>query len=493
MAIDERGRSGTATGLAALGCGLLALALLGMQIVADPASGVSYSHSPFTDEGWSALGARNLVLLGRWATDEWQLYLAQLPHGVILAAVFEAFGVGIVQARAVSVMAGGLSVGLVTLLVGRRFGAAPAIAAGIGLAGSTLFLYYGRLAILEPLVLLFLVCGLLALLRGADDRWLVPGLLTGACLALALGTKPSSVAAASGLVAGAVVAAAGSEALGTLVRRAGVAVAVVAILGGGWWAVVRSMPGAWDAIIRTWPNQVPDPSIGAIVGRVVSYPTGSDGAVRLAAPLLVAAGVGIVVATVRWRSLATPRRVLIGACVGWFALGILALLVVPYRPNRYVVPLLPPLAILTGVAAWGTLHHLVRPMTVLTDAARVTAAALAGLVLAVQGLGYLGRWTADATYELPRIQDELVSLITDGHAVQGAGPTFAMRVPVPMIVVRDYLNDGDAYVDHDVRWLLTNRAAVPTWAAAHAAAWAARTTLGCYPWPSGEACLIRVP
>lgn len=493
MGIGQRGTGGTAADIAALGCGLVALALLGAQIAADPASGMSYSHSPFTDEGWTALGARNLVLLGRWATDEWQLYLAQLPHSVTLAAVFEAFGVGIIQARAVSVVASALAVGLVTLLVARRFGAAPGVVAGVGLAASTLFLYYGRLAILEPLVVVFLVAGLAALAWATEERWLVTGLVTGACLALALGTKPSSAAAAAGIVAGAVAAGGGSGALGTLARRAAVALAVVTVLGVAWWAFVRSMPGAWDAILRTWPNQVPDPSLGAILEQVATFPAESDGAMRLAAPLLVTAAAGVVVAAARWRSLATSQRVVIGACVGWFVLGIVALLVVPYRPNRYVVPLLPPLAILAGVAAWGALPLLSRRLAIRAEAVRAAAAAVVALVLAVQGLAYLARWTANATYDLPRIQEELVGLMTDGHAVQGAGPTFAMRVPVPTIVVRTNLNVGDSYADHGVRWLLTNRTAVPTWAEAHAEAWAARTTLACYPWPSGEACLIRVP
>lgn len=42
--------------------------LLAVQIAMDPNVEVTGSNSPFTDEGWSVLGARNAVL----ACDAWQ-------------------------------------------------------------------------------------------------------------------------------------------------------------------------------------------------------------------------------------------------------------------------------------------------------------------------------------------------------------------------------------------------------------------------------------
>ena len=83
---------------------LAALILLGIQLPADPAVGVTASDSPFTDEGWYVLGARNLALLGRLATDDWQLAWATLPFTVVVTAAFEMLDVGIVQARIVSVL-----------------------------------------------------------------------------------------------------------------------------------------------------------------------------------------------------------------------------------------------------------------------------------------------------------------------------------------------------------------------------------------------------
>jgi len=43
---------------------LLTAALLVLRISADPPSGLTISRSPFTDEGWDVLNARNLIVLG---------------------------------------------------------------------------------------------------------------------------------------------------------------------------------------------------------------------------------------------------------------------------------------------------------------------------------------------------------------------------------------------------------------------------------------------
>ena len=87
---------------AAIVAGLAAVALLGLQLPADPATGVTASGAPFTDEGFQVLGARNLVLLGTWARDEWPLPWVELPFTITVAGTFELMGVGILQARLVS-------------------------------------------------------------------------------------------------------------------------------------------------------------------------------------------------------------------------------------------------------------------------------------------------------------------------------------------------------------------------------------------------------
>ena len=70
----------------------------------------------------------------------------------------------------------------------------------------------------------------------------------------------------------------------------------------------------------------------------------------LAAPLLIGAGAGAVLAVRGWQALSPTLRGLVGAAIGSLVLGFAVLIVVPYRPNRYEVPLLPAMAILTAVA-----------------------------------------------------------------------------------------------------------------------------------------------
>jgi len=80
--------------------GLGLFAVLTAFVAADPATKVTASLAPFTDEGFNVVNARNLVQLGTWTTDEWNLHLVNLPFSLLQAVWFQVAGVGIVQARA---------------------------------------------------------------------------------------------------------------------------------------------------------------------------------------------------------------------------------------------------------------------------------------------------------------------------------------------------------------------------------------------------------
>ena len=475
--------------------GALALGLLSFQLAADPAVGVTFSQSPFTDEGWTTLGARNVVLLGRWATDEWQQYLVQLPFNVVVAGVFKVFGVGIIQARLVSVVVTAITVGLVAVVVTRRLGWLPGLLAGAMLATSTLLLYYGRLAVLEPMVLLLLMLVLVAWTSGSGGgRW-TAGIAVGVGVTLALSTKLSSAAPLLGISAGGLAAAVSMRPDVTrLARRASIAMLVVLAAGAGWGALVLASPGAWESIVRVWPNQLPATSAAELVDRIITFPGTSDNALGYSRPLVAGAVAGTFAVVARWRSMDGGQRLLAGAAIGWLLVGVAVLSVVPYRPNRYLVPMLPPMAILSGYALAAVMAAAAETGWTGRRATRVALAATIGLaiVAALPGVRSLRGWMLHATYDLPRVQDEVLRLVNDGHAIQGA-VTMAMRLPVPTIITQADVNAGDLYATHDVRWLLTNRSMTPAWAAAHPRAWARREVLVCYPWPSGEACLIRVP
>ncbi len=464
------------------------LVLLLLLLPTEPAAGVTFSESPWTDEAWTLLGARNMALLGTWATDDLQAYLLQLPFHVAQLVVFEVFGVGIIQARALPLVLSLATVVLTALLVTRHFGRLAGTASGIGLAASALFIYYGRLAYLEPMVAFWLTAGMVVLVLGPERRILAAGALGGACLALGIGTKPSSLAAAAGILLGAAVAAR----VARVPAMAPFVASGVILVAGIGWVVIIGLPNrdAVELTIRFWPAQPIPPTPLDWIVRVGRYVRASDGANLLALPLYLVSAMGVLMAWTRRRTLTSGQLMPIGAAIGWVLLGIGFLVLSAYRPNRYVVPLLPPLAMLGGVAVAWLVERV--PM----ETRRFVAVAFLA-ALAVPGIVLWGGWLSTASSRLPAIQEEVLGIIDDGTAVEGGvGPAFAMRVPVPTLLSRPAIgmNAGDLYADPGVRWLVADETYVPAWADDHPDAWAARRTIRCWPWgDDGSECLIRVP
>lgn len=84
-----------------IGIGLFAL--LAAFVGADPSTRITVSSSPFTDEAFNTINARNLIQLGTWSTDQWNLHLVNLPFSLLEAIWFRIVGVGIVQARLIAI------------------------------------------------------------------------------------------------------------------------------------------------------------------------------------------------------------------------------------------------------------------------------------------------------------------------------------------------------------------------------------------------------
>jgi 4-amino-4-deoxy-L-arabinose transferase-like glycosyltransferase len=470
----------------------------------DPARGVTASDSPFTDEAWYALNARNLVLLGGWGEDDWRLHLITLPYALLQAASFAVLGVGIVQARVPVIIVTAITAALLGVGLQRTLGTAAGLVAGFGFATSTLILYYGRLAYAELLVAGFLVAGaLLTVARegGSPGRG---GFLAGAVLALAVLSKPTGIAPALGVLLGVAV----SGRLDRPTRRwlagalvAGVAAAV------GWLAVaLLPDPAALQATLRILAPQAFPRDLGELASRAGAYAFRNDGAVAASAPLLVAglAGAAAALWAARRPAVAgadadgeTSRRraslTLAAAAAGWFLAGLAVLLVVSYRPDRYVVPLLPALAILGAVGAglaWRQLS--------LRPALAASLLALVLLALAAPGLLSHAGWVAGSSATLPAVQAAARSAIQDGAAVEGTyAPAVAMSAPVPILVSRpdSAVNAGDLYVDAGVRWVVAGPDERPGWVDLHPEAWAGRREVLCFPWSGSAArvCLFQLP
>lgn len=468
---------------------VLIAVLLVVQLPMDPNIEVTRSDSPFTDEGWSVFGARNAAVLGRWFTDEWQLAIAQLPFNAAVLAMFKVFGVGIIQARIVSVVASLTAVAVLGLLVGRRFGLTAGAAAGFALGTAPLFLFYGHLALLEPTVMVALVASFAALLARRERGSLWPGLLAGAAMAVALGTKPSAAAPVAGIIIGALLAAGSNRR--RILQRCALAVAVMLGAGLAWLAAVAWAGISVGAALRPWPDTGLLSAPPVLAARAWEYLAGSnDNATQLTAVLLIGAIVGLLVIRLSRSTLEPEQRILIGAAAGWAVAGIGVLLIAGYRPNRYLVPVLPPLALLTGIGVDRLLGA--RSRSLLSGGLLGTALIVA---LAWPGAANLQRWFAIATYRLPEIQAELASVLPRGAVVQGwFAPTLAMRAPVTTIIAQGEVNRGDTYDRLGVRWLLLERRGEPVdWIQEHLGAWADRESLGCWTWQRGQTCLDHLP
>ncbi|HYM84688.1 MAG TPA: glycosyltransferase family 39 protein, partial [Candidatus Dormibacteraeota bacterium] len=491
--VVARLRAFDAAALVAVGTALALVALLVATVGHDPAFGVTRSTSPFSDEGFNAVNARNLALLGRFSTDGWNLHLVNLPFSLVLAAVFEAFGAGIVQARLACIAMVGLTVALLGIGLRRPFGPWPAALAALAYATSTLVLYYGRLVYLEDLVSLGLVTGTLALL--ASRRSPIPsGIVGGVAFAIAIGTKPSAGFAVAGLLAALAIVEATHD--GWLRRWLAAAGATVIAFGLAWvlviWLPQRDAVATdlriWAPI--TWPS-----GPGDALQRVVAYLHGSDqdAAILESLPLMVLGGVGVVVSLFRARQWGPDQRRLVVAAFGWIAAGTLVLLLVSYRPNRYVVPLLPALAML-GAAGVSELGPMLRPR--LGGNAVLALGLVLALVLAAPGLAAHASWTATTPSTLPASQAKLAAVVPRGAVVVGVdAPTLLMSAPVTTIITREGIpgNDGDLYTTAGARWFLALQGRPPAVVTFPAGVWERASLVACAPWFQRVNCLYHVP
>jgi hypothetical protein len=318
-------------------------------------------------------------------------------------------------------------------------------------------------------------------------RGLVAGLLFG----IAIATKANALLG----VVGAMAAIAVVDARSSQVRRSlGGALLGLAVAAAVWIAVVL-LP-AHDAVLldtQIWPHESLPGSVVALVERVASYPFRSDGALPALLPLVTAAGLGIVLTFSRRRTQAPTTQRLAVAAIGWIAVELGVLVVVSYRPNRYLLPILPAAAILVGIAAHALWARRV-PGLIPARLRRALAAAAVG-VLTVPGLVAYSGWMARATYDLGPMQATVAAILRPGATVWGGfGPLVALRAPVTTIVPWPDApaNVGPAYRRRPVRWVVDGNH-VPSWIVPGSAAWATRQQRACFAWDGAPVCLYELP
>jgi 4-amino-4-deoxy-L-arabinose transferase-like glycosyltransferase len=462
-------------------------ALLAAFVGHDPAPGVTWSNSPYTDEAWNLLNARNFVVLGRWSVDDWNRHLISIPYSAFHAAVFAATGPGIVQARLVEIAATALTAGVVALGVRRVGGPWPALLAGLAYGTSTLVLYHGRLALLEPITGLGLAVGCVALATGGDRRPNLAGVVAGLGFAVAVGTKAVALPPVAGILAGVLLLAWRRPELRRrwLVSIVSLAAAALA------WVVLVLLPNASTvaAVATTLPPQPLPAGVAEALAAVKHFLL--DDGVRASLPLLVGGAIGGVAAILGWRSSAPAAQALLLAAGGWTVVGIGVLALVPYSPNRYLEPMLPPLGILVGLGAAAIARRL--PSTGRPRATPLLYASALAL-LTIPGLAAYAAWMRSTPATATEAQATFAELLAPGAAVEGTyAPMFAMRGTGETLSTEFGTNRGDLYETRGVRWLVLSDGEVPAWTALHPDAWAARRPLLDAAWGPHHVTLYVLP
>jgi 4-amino-4-deoxy-L-arabinose transferase-like glycosyltransferase len=480
----------------AVGMGLFVL--LAALVTADPDSRVTASIAPFTDEAGNFVNARNFVQLGTWSTDEWNLHLVNLPFSLLEAASFRLFGVGIVQARLPAI--GCVSLTAAALVWGLRgvLGRAGAIFAGLAFGTCGLVLFYGRLAFLEDLVVLGLTLGALPLLT-ARPGWRA-GLVSGLWWSIAVGTKPSALFAVIGIAAAVLLLCGRRD--GGIRRWAAGAMATIAAAGALWVAAIYLPNRAAVATDLTiWPPYQWRLAPAELIQSVVDYGIGHNdhlyGPMLLPLIALAVAGTGAILA-LRGRLNGMQTR-LAAIAFGWAIAGFGILMLVSYRPNRYVVPLVPALAMLAAIGLTLTLGRLrERSSRGSSEPARRFRSAPAALLLGAAvvactpGLAWYGAWAGGAEHRLVSLQSQFDGVAPSEGTVAGPADVVLFLMDTRLTTVMYGLANNDDLYGRGVRWFIVRGDPIAP-PGVPESVWAARQARVCGTWRETTVCLYVVP
>ncbi len=157
--------------------------LRAIDLKADPPIDLSWSSAIYSDEAHNAYSARNWALYGRWQMDDYAPYVVYPWLNLFTGIVFRIAGIGFVQPKIASLLAGLLLVVAMYYLgrsVSRRAGAIAAVAT----AFSFPLVMYSRLGLAEMTQLLLVAATIALLARANTSR--AAAMLSGACALFAV-------------------------------------------------------------------------------------------------------------------------------------------------------------------------------------------------------------------------------------------------------------------------------------------------------------------
>jgi 4-amino-4-deoxy-L-arabinose transferase-like glycosyltransferase len=166
---------------------------------ADPPAWLSWSTGLYTDEGFYTLDARHEALFGTAAPGSFHDRLLSPLLSILQQGVFALFGAGIVQARALSVGFGLLTVLVFWLGLRRAYDARTADLGALLLGLAPPFALYNRLALQETPTVFWLTLAFLCWTYGARSEAYYA--LAGVSLAVALVFKGLAIMAVGALAA----------------------------------------------------------------------------------------------------------------------------------------------------------------------------------------------------------------------------------------------------------------------------------------------------
>lgn len=349
---------------------LAALLLRLLFLHADPATTLTWSGAPFTDEGLYSHAARNRVLFGVWRTNEWDNRLVSPLWNALAFVVFRLFGVGFVQLRLLSVLFAVAALPLLWDALRRDIGARWATACAALWAFDACWFQYSRLGLIEPSMVAWLVAALWCWRRGLartqvrEDagtrvnenvpvhrhtfRFAYP-LACGICVGIAVVWKSLAIVFVPVPLIALVLLSFNGKRWFAIAYLAGLA-AVLGVYAIGWYLPNAAEIMAYNRFYAA--DRVPASLADA--GRVLIRNTGSRELWAQTPIVLGVALIGLLRAVpIAFRRPLPPT---IALCVAWLLCGS-ALLLLPYSPSRYYLLLLPPLFVLAVWAVAGDRSH----------------------------------------------------------------------------------------------------------------------------------------
>lgn len=334
-----------------------------VDLGADPPLDVSWSQDLFTDPPQYTSYARNAMVFDSWnpLNDDRLVFFQKNITGLLAYLLFTITGPGVTPSHLLAVLINLAGVLFLSWGVGRAFGFLAGAASAIFLGVNYLFVSYGRLPFLEVASNATLAFAFLALIASARRWWwaLIGGLVAGA--GTFFGKVTALHAAPILLLSFALVGwqARNDSKLQRWGRPLGYAIGMG--FAGILWYIFAYLPASSEVLaylkeqsVQLYGTPVGLSSLKGFITQWFSF--GLNTGLLTWAPIMGVAGlIAMALMSVRYMRGGSWGGFLSGlppgvlALVGWFWSAYVALMPFNYRPVRYQIVLLYPLA---GAAGW---------------------------------------------------------------------------------------------------------------------------------------------